>query len=82
MIREEDITPDELSEWRAHPVTQMVLGLVQDERRIVASSFERGELLDENNPVITHGRVARAWGQLESLDSMIKYITEKGEQHG
>ena len=77
MIREEDISPDELTEWRAHPVTRMVKGLIQDERALVSESFSRGELLDENNPNVTHGRVARAWGQLESLDSMIQYLTER-----
>lgn len=77
MIREEDISPDELAEWRAHHVTKMVLGLLVGERDMVSESFERGELLDENNPVITHGRVAKAWGQLESLNALIKYFTRK-----
>lgn len=77
MISTPDITPDELLEWRTSPVTKKVAEWIMDEKTLVSGSFERGELLDMHNPVVTHGNVARAWGQLEALEAMIKFFEGK-----
>lgn len=77
MTRQPEVTPEELTEWRTSHVTKKVREWVQIEKDIVSGSFERGELLDIN-PVVTHGNVARAWGQLEALKAMIEFMAGKG----
>ena len=77
MTSQPDITPDELLEWRTSHVTKKVAEWITDEKNLVSGVFERGELLDMQNPVVTHGNVARAWGQLEALEAMIKFFEGK-----
>ena len=77
MITKPEITEDELAEWRTSHVTQKVCEWIRIEKDIIAASFERGEILNIENPVVTHGNAARAWGQLESLRAMIEFIEGK-----
>jgi hypothetical protein len=77
MITQPEVTTEELAEWRTSHVTQKVCEWIKIERDSVSASFERGEILNIDNPVITHGNAARAWGQLESLKAMIDFIEGK-----
>lgn len=77
MTSQPEVTKEELAEWRTSHVTQKVREWIKIERDSVSASFERGEILNIDNPVITHGNAARAWGQLESLKAMIDFIEGK-----
>jgi len=77
MKTEPNVTPDELLEWRTSHVTKKVAEWIQDKKDMVSRSFERGELLNMQNPVVTHGNVARAWGRLEAFEAMIKFFEGK-----
>lgn len=80
MITHPEITPDELKEWRTSHVTKKVAEWIQVEKDIVSGALDRGELLNIDNPVVTHGNVARAWGQLEALKAMIEFMVGKEQQ--
>lgn len=77
MQTQPEVSSEELDEWRTSHVTKKVLEWIVVEKDIVSGSFERGELLNIDNPVITHGNAARAWGQLEALKAMIEFLTDK-----
>ena len=82
MIPQPEVSPDELSEWRTSHVTKKVAEWIRIEKDIVSGSFERGELLNLDNPVVTHGNAARAWGQLEALKAMIDFMEGKNAKKG
>ncbi len=76
MQTQPEVSPEELAEWRTSHVTKKVLEWIIIEKEIVSGAFERGELLNIENPVVTHGNTARAWGQLEALKAMIEFMTD------
>lgn len=77
MQKQPEVTKDELTEWRTSHVTKKVIEWIQEEHDFVSGAFGRGELLNMDNPVVTHGNTARAWGQLESLKAIIDFMTGK-----
>jgi len=72
-----NVSKDEWKEWLTSHVTKAVVSEIAVERDDIAGTFARGEILNLDNPVITHGNAARAWGQLESLNAIIEYMTQK-----
>ena len=73
------VSKDEWQEWRTSHVTKAVVHEIWTERDFIAASLGRGEILNLENPVITHGNAARAWGQLESLNALIEFMGQKEE---
>jgi hypothetical protein len=72
----EKVSADELSEWRANHVTRHVKELLENRREFLLGSFDRGELVDWDNPAATHGLVARTWGRLKEVETLINYLDE------
>ena len=81
MTPPETISPDEWKEWRTNHVTKAVVNELTIEYAFIAGALGRGEILNLENPTVTHGNAARAWGQLESLKALIEYISDEAEDY-
>lgn len=75
----ENVSKDEWEEWCASHVTKAVVNELKSKRDFIASALGRGEILNLDNPMITHGNAARAWGKLESFNALIEFISPKDE---
>jgi len=77
VILEASVSQDELDAWRADTTTRTVKGMVMVERDFIEKSLSNLEFFDHESPTATQTNAAKAWGQLDALNDMIRFFDER-----
>ena len=65
------ITKEDLEQWKVHPITVEVMGIIKDWRDDYMNSLARGSTFNPDSMEITFGNTAKAVGIIEGLDQIL-----------
>ena len=74
------ITKEDLEQWKVHPITVEVMGIIKDWRDDYMNSLARGSTFNPDSMEITFGNTAKSVGIIEGLDQILNIAIAEEEE--